>query len=127
MDEEVLEKLWGKPGQPVPPVDASDIEAAYTVYQSAQQCSGGGTLVGLEILERVCSAGANIKAVGYRVLWLGLMTSESNELALLKKDVDDTVFRAIATIPMHWTEIGLELNGPPFDLEDYRRRLGEPV
>lgn len=57
---------------------------------------------------------------------LGLVTRQAQEqLApwVNEGEMDDAIFRSIAQVPMEWIGVGIVRHGPPFDFEDFMRRV----
>ncbi len=118
----------GKPGEPVPEVDPKDIKAVWKVYRDVAKKHPGEraeqVAVGSEFLERVCKPGANIWAVWYRNAMLHTLTAWEELSPWIKNgELDDALFRAAATIPMKWAEVGQRLDFP--DEQDFLRRVRE--
>jgi hypothetical protein len=134
MDEAEIMRFFGPPGAPVPKVDAEDVKAVWLLGRDiqARHPAKAGELrahaVGIEIFKAACKPGANIPAVSYRGMMLGMLIRHAPEqLApwLKEGNPDDAVFRAIAQVPMEWMGVGIVRNGLPFDTEDFMRRVNE--
>jgi hypothetical protein len=125
--EEPLE-LNGKPGEPVPQVDAQDLRTAFEIFRAAAKNHPGQHVgVSVEVLQRDCKPGANIRAVSYRFMMLnGFVSTAPEQLASWMKDgqLDDIVFREAAQIPMEFIGVGVERQGWPFDVDELLRRIG---
>lgn len=122
-------KFGGNPGEPVPEVDPEDIKTCWEMAREAETRNPGQVgAIGTTLLQQVFKPGADIKAVTYRggMLWMLDMVAHE-QLAAWKKDgqVDDSVFRTAATIPMEWMGVGIVRQGPPFDVDEFFRRLRE--
>ncbi len=132
MDDQ-LPYFGGAAGEPVPQVDPEDIKAAWKVGRDIESRHSGGPglhayAIGVEVFKAACKPGANIPAVCYRGMMLGVLTRHAQEqLAPWVKEgkVDDAVFLAIADVPMEWMGVGMERKGLPFDAEDFIRRVRE--
>ena len=102
--EEPLD-LEGKPGEPVPQVDAQDLRTAFEIFRAAAKNHPGQHVgVSVEVLQRDCKPGANIRAVSYRFMMLnGFVSTAPEQLAPWMKDgqLDDIVFREAAQIPIN--------------------------
>ena len=125
-----LEELTGhKPGEPVPEVDPSDIKATWNLHRdAAARHSGKQFAIGNSVVEHVCKPGADIHAVRTRTARLAIIVDVFREqLApwIRNGELDDVIFRAVAQTPMKWMEIGVVLEGLPFDAEDFLRRVSE--
>jgi hypothetical protein len=122
----LLARLMGTPGDPVPPVDIADMNAAYRCFKEAK--AGKGSIgIGIGLLERVCSPGADVRAVSYRVMQLGLFTRVFPEmlhhlppLAPMVQDgeLTEAALMVGARFPMKWLAVGVE-GQMPFDLEAF--------
>ena len=113
-DEEAMEKLIGKPGEPVPAVDFADIKAAWAVMQDVKKRDPQGRMaICSTVYERVCSPGADIRAVCYRLSMLGIFER------LLKPAYSgqwtDAALKAASTMELTWMEVGKVYKGLPFD------------
>lgn len=121
------ESGWGgKSGEPVPSVDAADIRSVWEAQREFEKRFPPSSfgLVAVAGGPSHCSEGADVRAVGYRTVFLNLLISHSPEVALHIRDgqPDEVLFRAIAEIPMVW--IGEKTHeGLPFDEREFMRRL----
>jgi hypothetical protein len=124
--EEPLD-LNGKPGEPVPQVDAQDLRTAFEISRAAANNHPGQRVgVSLEVLQRDCKPGADIRAVSYRLMMLnGFVSIAPEHLAPWMEDgqLDDIVFREAAQIPMEFIGTGVERKGWPFDVAELLRRI----
>jgi hypothetical protein len=90
--------FFGPAGEPVPAVDAEDLQTAYEILTDpARRPAGGGTVgFSIHIFSRCCKAGADIPAVAYRAMMLQLLPMMAHEqIAPLMKD--DGKFDALFT------------------------------
>jgi hypothetical protein len=126
--EEPLD-LEGKPGEPVPQVDARDLRTAFEIFRAAANDHPGQHVgVSVEVLQRDCKPGADIRAVSSRFMMLsGFLSIAPEHLAPWMKDgqLDDIVFREAAQIPMEFTGAGVQRQGWPFDVDELLRRIGD--
>jgi hypothetical protein len=143
LDREIeeLPRFGGEPGTPVPVVDLDDVKAvAQMLAELQRQHPGKQWGVGISVMERVCKPGADVQAVSYRLMQLGLlkMISEQkvdvpgvqahisefqSKIAPLMQDGEftDVALLAIARIPMEWMATGVVREGPPYDFEEFLR------
>ena len=130
--EEVTALFGGKPGEPVPQVDPDDLKAVWEINHEVQTSHPGERVgIGISVLEHACKPGADVKAVAYRAMNLGLLTLLFQQKLApwlapwIKADwrLDDVVFRIGAKIKMEWMEVGLLQNNVPFDIDEFRRLL----
>ncbi len=123
----------------VPPVDAADIKAVWQVYNDVRRThpvEGGGlagVAVGAAVFEGVCTRGANIRNVWYRMAMLQLLfhvverspdEPEAQALAKLQagEELDDRLFRVMAQIPLKWLpKEGMQ--GYPFDVDTFMKQI----
>jgi hypothetical protein len=125
------EFFGGVPGEPVAQVDPEDVRAVWKLGLGRSMesgHSGGQRAIGVEVCRAACKPGADISAVCYRGMMLGLVTRHAQEqLApwVSQGEMDDAIFRAIAEVPMEWMGVGITRHGPPFDFEDFMRRVRE--
>ena len=93
------------PGKPVPRVKASDIKAVWKLGQEAKARSSGTGAVGIGdgYVKLVCSPGANITAVSWRGMRLGILMTR-----LGKQDAwpPDFLFSIYARLPLKWWAFG---------------------
>ena len=129
--EEVTALFGGKPGEPVPQVDPDDLKAVWEINHEVQTSHPGERVVGISVLEHACKPGADVKAVAYRAMNLGLLTLLFQQKLApwlapwIKADwrLDDVVFRIGAKIKMEWMEVGVPQNSVLFDIDEFRRLL----
>jgi hypothetical protein len=124
-----MASLFGRAGEPVPTVDAEDLQTAYEILTDPAHRPAGGGQVGfsIDIFRRTCKAGADISAVTYRAMMLQLLPMVAREQVapFVKEDgkFDAMVYREFAGFPMKWLPQGSMPAGTPFDLEEFLRRL----
>ena len=130
--EEVTALFGGKPGEPVPQVDPDDLKAVWEINHEVHTSHPGELVgIGISLLEHACKPGADVKAVAYRAMNLGLLTILFQQKLApwlapwIKADwrLDDVVFRIGAKIKMEWMEVGVPQNSVPFDIDEFRRLL----
>ncbi len=115
----------GEPGDPVPEVDAEDLEA---IWRIGNEAGAGTKAIGFELIGQARKPGANVQATWYRStgIWLTRQIAPDRLAPWIKDgEVADPVFRAMASIPMQWMEEGVVTHHPPFDIEEFFRRLKE--
>ena len=83
MDDQ-LPYFGGAAGEPVPQVDPEDIKAAWKVGRDIESRHSGGPglhayAIGVEVFKAACKPGANIPAVCYRGMMLGVLTRHAQE------------------------------------------------
>jgi hypothetical protein len=124
-------KFGGKPGEPVPIVDPEDVKTVWQIGMGAQPNDAGKRVaVGIDLMKRACKPGADVEAVSYRAGLIWLMTQMApEERARFTRDgqPNDAVFRAAANVPAEWMGVGIERQGPPFDVQEFLRLCGEPT
>ena len=129
MDQAELQALFGgAPGTPVPQVDPEDVKAVWMLSQDTKKDhpTGQNLFIGVEVFERTCKPGANIKAVFYRATKIEILRSVTPAvMEPLLRDKSDAVFRAAAEIPMEWIGVGIVHHGWVFDLDDFVRPVNE--
>jgi hypothetical protein len=130
-----LKELWNKmfaggvsEDGMVAAVDPEDLMNFAKLGREAQAAAAGsgGMAIGQSALQSVCSPGANATAVWYRLKMLGLC--EHMGLLSLSSfqrngELDDAVFKVAATFPMKMIEMGVTYEGPPFDFQEFVKRL----
>ncbi len=128
----------GKPGEPVPQVDPEDLKNVWQLQDEVKKRHPRGEHCAIDqsVIQRTCKPGANVQAVSYRAGLLrlilmpiaeGLPSIAGEKLAPWIKDgrLDDAVFRAAAQTPMEWMGVGIIRKGPPFDVDEFMRRVRE--
>ena len=119
----------GSPGEPVPAVDADDLQAAYKLLTdpALRPSAGGSGTVSMYAFERACKPGANLAAVTFRAIMLQVlpMMVRGQASALLPNEgrFDEKAFGEFASFPMTWLPVGAPPNAMPFDVEEFLRRV----
>jgi len=99
-------------GAPVPPVAEDDLRRLQAIsVDMAKRFVGKNGVIGVELMARACSRGANLPAVWFRYTRLRWLARQG-VLAEWQRgtDFDDAVYRVAATIPMS----GLQLDQEAF-------------
>lgn len=102
----------------VNPVDLRKVWKEYAEHS--------GTAIGIDLLARSCSPGADIHAVSHRYAMLAMLRHLSISLlvhTLCGDQLDDIVFKVAATIPLERREIRVEYDGLPVDPDEFVKRL----
>ena len=69
-----LNKLFGIPEGPIPPVDPSDLRRVWEMQRELQARTPGQQIgISVDFYERACSPGANVGAVWFRTAMLGML------------------------------------------------------
>jgi hypothetical protein len=92
------------------PVDPSDLKSAWTMVRETQARHGSNQsiAIGHEFFTRVCSPGADVFAVWYRVSMLGLLAERVDLLPPeMPSGVRDVVFNVAAKFPIKRMEPGV--------------------
>jgi hypothetical protein len=117
-----LDLFIGKAGDAVPVVDPADMQAVWAYHQeTAARYPQGGVFTGMGVLKHLCSPGADIRAVSYRSMMLGL-------LELMLESVwpggkpSEAAFKVAARMELRWMAVGVPSRGLPFDVQTF---LGE--
>jgi len=109
----------------VPPVDPEDLKRVWEFcHQQGNQRER--VVFGLRVLEAICSPGANIFAVNQRNSFLWMM--QLHELLTPwqhGEELDDKVFRAMATFPVESMKVGVRYDKLPFDGDAFLQKLRE--
>ncbi len=108
-------------GGPIPPVDAEDLKRIWGLYRD----TGNAGAISFEILEAVCSPGANVSAVWGRSSMLTMLRVTGQCLSPWQheEDLDDIVFRVAATFPMEGMKRGVIYSEWPLDVDGFLERL----
>jgi hypothetical protein len=115
---------FGRPGDPVPEVDPSDMKALWTFGDEViKDYPETKVAIGVDILESLCKPGANIAAISYRTQMVRLFQRIFPEVMdPLIKDKLDAVIEAASDIPMEWVGRGFR-EGLPFNADEFVRRV----
>jgi hypothetical protein len=103
-------------GAAIPPVDEHDLKALHELcVERAKRYCGKDGVISIELTARVCSPGANLPAVWLRHTQLRSLYRQG-QLGEWQQgtNLDDSVFRIAAKIPMTGTQL---------DHQDFRKRL----
>jgi hypothetical protein len=128
--KELWKILWGSGVSDdgfVVAVDPSDMknvcQMGREIPAGASSGSTGGAM-GMSALEAICSPGADLIAIWYRLRMLGLC-DEAGLLSAYKSDgkFTDAVFQVAATFPMKRMEADVTYQGPPFDTEEFVKQV----
>lgn len=101
------ETFGGSEGSAVPTVSAADLQKAYDlVLQNHRQ----HVITGIDVLSGVCSPGADVKAISFRVLMLSALVNAWSEMGPGSPftpyqdadHLDAAVFRVAARAPLRW-------------------------
>ena len=99
------EFFGGAPGEPVPEVGPEDVRAVWKLGLGKSMESGhpgGQRAIGVEVCRAACNPGADISAVCYRGMMLGLVTRHAqaqlapwvNQGEVNQGEMDNAIFRA---------------------------------
>jgi hypothetical protein len=114
-----MEKLFGKPAEPVPPVDFADMKAMWTVMQEVKdRHPEGRTAIGIGVYQHVCSPGADIRAVSYRLSMLGMLEMMFGH-AYSGGQWTEAALKAAAKMELTWMPVGVSQTGLPFDVMSF--------
>jgi hypothetical protein len=107
-----IQAMFGTPGEPVPRVRASDIKAMWKTCRDAEaqamarnpELKRGQLAIGGGMVQHACSPDADVKAVSWRGMRLGMLMMRCG-----KQDVQppDILFTIFAKLPMKWWEVGV--------------------
>jgi hypothetical protein len=117
-----LDSFIGKPGEAVPAVDPADMKAVWAYQQeTAARYPQGGVFTGMGVLKHLCSPGADIRAVSYRSMMLGLLELML-ESAWPGGKPSESTFKVASRTELRWMAVGVPSRGLPFDVQTF---LGE--
>jgi hypothetical protein len=120
-----ISKLLGKPGDPVPTVDPSDLKTHWQKMRDLQAKSPGVTFGVAAGAPMHLDQGSDTAAVWFRATMIAILTNNTAApmAPWISEDrVAEPVFRVMAKIPMHW--IGQTVHsGLPFDMDEFFRQL----
>ena len=117
--------FFGTSGEPVPVVDAEDLQTAYEILTDPAHRTAGAFTT--RIFDKACKPGADIPAVAYRAMILQVLPMLAREQIAprMKEDgkFDPLVYREFGGFPMAWLPQGSPREGMPFDVDGFVRRL----
>lgn len=97
------------PGERVPRVRAADLKALREMYRAAEArhqanfpgSPRGGFAIGTELMQNVCSEGADVNAA-----WLRYVLLQSLTRALGRENTPAILRLLFAKVPLRWPEVG---------------------
>ena len=116
---------------PVPAVDPADLKSVWAIQTDSETlASGEHFAIGVDLYERACSPGADVRAVFIRVSMLQMLKSMSESGGVISPWLhhgkpDDAVFKVAATFPMIRMQPGVRRRGLPLDVEELIRQIRE--
>jgi hypothetical protein len=105
-----IDALIGKAGEPVPVVDVADIKAVWAHGRELKALHPEGVAVELGVWKRVCSPGADVRAVAERCQRLGML-EWLLRAAWTGGDLSENAFKVAARMNLHWMAPGVAQNG----------------
>lgn len=117
---------WSSAPGPVAAVSPADLKKVWQLYtEIAKKHSGRNFAVGADIVEKVCSPGADIQAVCYRLWQLKLLQMMGKEFSRHVHDAtpEERVFEVAASFPMKKMSVGVTYHEPPFDVEEFLKQI----
>ncbi len=111
-----IQAMFGTPGEPVPTVAAKDIRACWKLGRNVIARSGrkpGQVAIGIELLQHVCSPGADVRAVSFRCMRFQMLDMLQGNLlsGWLARPLREIAFLIVAKVPMKWWAIGVPRRG----------------
>jgi hypothetical protein len=114
-----LDGFIGKPGEAVPAVDPADLKAVWAYQQeTAARYPQGGVFTGMGVLKHLCSPGADVRAVWYRSMMLGLL-ERMLESAWPGGKPSEAAFTVTSRMELKWMGVGVPSRGLPFDVGEF--------
>lgn len=105
-EQDAINALFGKPGEPVPVVSVEDLKKARGLCEDVKaRHPEGGVAIGMGIWEQVLP-GADIKAVTYRNALLGILEMFLEETYPGGK-LSDNALKVAAEIELKWMPVGV--------------------
>ena len=113
--KEPWRKLFGEPGEPVPAVDFADMKAMLAFRQDVEKrnLKGGQVIIGMRAYQSVCSPGADVRAISYRLTMLAMLGHYIE--AYPGGNSSDAALKAAAKMELTWLPDGGS-QGFPFDV-----------
>ena len=110
--------------KPVAAVAPADLKSVWAMQDDVQARSPGQQVtISVDLWKSACSAGADVRAVFFRVSMLRMLQMLSGSGGLISPWLhdgkpDDAVFKVVATLPMIGLQLGTPRQGFPFDAEE---------
>jgi len=121
-EDRAMRELIGKPGELVPEVDFRDIKAMWAFMQDLKKRHPEGNVgISTSVYQSVCSPGADIRAVSYRLSILG-MVGHLLEPVYSGGEFTEAALKAAAKVEMTWLPVGVPQKGFPFDVIEFLAR-----
>ena len=108
--------FWGDGSEEAVTVDPADLRAVWKIMGDVQL--GPSHSIDSHVFERVCSPGADVKAVWFRAAMLQLLSAMLSAW-VRNGEFTDAVFKVAATFPMKKMAVGVPQQGPPFDVQEF--------
>ena len=125
---EIPPDLWESQEGGVPAVSPDDLKAVWQMSAEFEARNPGQTgAIGNTVYKSVCSPGADVVAVWYRasMLWvLKQMIPEQVSTWTRDGQLNDVVCEVLAVFPMKRMRTGMVYEEPPFDVEEFVKRIG---
>lgn len=120
--------LWESQEGDVPAVSPDDLKKVWQMSAEFEARNPGQCgSIGSTVYENVCSPGADVTSVWYRasMLWvLKQMIPEQVAKWTHDGELDGVVSEVLATFPMKRMRTGMVYEGPPFEVEEFVKRIG---
>jgi len=114
-----IDVLIGKAGEPVPVVDVADMKVMWAYLEELKaRYPRGGVGVDVDIWKRLCSPGADVRAVSYRCQMLGLLEMMLRA-AWTGGELSANALKVAARMDLHWMAVGVVQNEWPFSVEGF--------
>jgi hypothetical protein len=118
--------LWEQQSGVVPTVKPEDLKSVWQLFADSEARNPGQSVaIGDSVFKSVCSPGADVFSVWYRVSILAAVIRMRPDL-LSDVQRNDSVFEVAATFPMEKMQVGVARNGLPFDVEEFVKRIEQP-
>jgi hypothetical protein len=118
--------LWESQESGVSVVKPDDLKKVWQ-FGADLEARGQSGIISNSIYKSICSPGADVMSVWYRVSMLMMLTKMMPEKFaqwIHDGQPDDVVFDVAATFPMEKMQTGVVREGPPFDVEEFLRQIG---
>ena len=114
-----IDDFFGKPGEPVPVVDAADLKATLAYGRElAARYPGVVGAIGLGVWKQLCKPGADIAAIAYRNGILRMLEMEMRA-AWTGGELSENAFKVAAKMDLKWMAVGVVYEGLPVNLEEF--------
>ena len=122
---QALPHWWQQQSGGVPAVKPEDLKSVWQLFADSEaRTPGQSVAVGDTVFRSVCSPGADVFSVWYRVPMQAAVLRMRPDL-LSDVRLNGSVFEVAATFPMERMPTGVVRQELPFDVEEFMKKIGQ--